>query len=106
MLYLFADNITLRKVGFFGAVAFLLLFIFANIFAYQQKRQLENRNGAIVVSSSVSIHKSPADNADTSFVLHEGTRVDITDRSIKGWREVRIADGREGWLHENTIEEI
>jgi len=106
LLYLFADNITLRKVGFFGAVAFLLLFIFANIFAYQQKRQLENRNGAIVVSSSVSIYKSPADNADTSFVLHEGTRVDITDRSIKGWREVRIADGREGWLHENTIEEI
>ena len=106
LLYLFADNITLRKVGFFGAVAFLLLFIFANIFAYQQKRQLENRNGAIVVSSSVSIYKSPADNADTPFVLHEGTRVDITDRSIKGWREVRIADGREGWLHENTIEEI
>ncbi len=106
LLYLFAERMILRKVGFFGAVAFFLLFIFANLFAYQQKRQLENRKGAIVVSSSVSIRKQPADNAETVFVLHEGTRVDITDRSIKGWKEVQSPDGREGWVQDNTLEEI
>ena len=106
LLYLFADRMLLRKVGFFGAVAFFLLFILANLFAYQQKRQLENRKGAIVTSSSVSIRKQPADNAEAVFVLHEGTRVDITDRSIKGWKEVQAPDGKGGWLQDNTIEEI
>ena len=61
---------------------------------------------AIVVSSSVNVKKSPADNADASFVIHEGTKVDITDESIKGWKEVKTEDGRQGWIHGNDIEEI
>ena len=36
LIYLFAEGIALRKVGFFGAVAFFFLFLFANLFAYQQ----------------------------------------------------------------------
>ena len=106
LLYLFADSINLRKVGFFGAAAFLILFLLANLFAYQQKKMLENRRSAIIVSSSVNVKKSPNDNADTSFVLHEGTKVDITDKSIKGWNEVKVADGREGWIQNDKIEEI
>jgi tetratricopeptide (TPR) repeat protein len=106
LVFLFAESITLRKMGFYGAVAFLVLFILANVFAYQQKRMLENRKGAIVTASSVNVMKSPADKADTSFVLHEGTRVDITDKSIKGWCGIRIADGREGWMQADKMEEI
>ena len=106
LIYLFAEGITLRKVGFYGALAFLVLFILANVFAYQQKRMLENRKGAVVTASSVNVLKSPADKADTAFVLHEGTRVDITDKSIKGWCGVRVADGREGWMQTDKMEEI
>ena len=106
LVFLFAESITLRKMGFYGAVVFLVLFILANVFAYQQKRMLENRKGAIVTASSVNVMKSPADKADTSFVLHEGTRVDITDKSIKGWCGIRIADGREGWMQADKMEEI
>ena len=106
LVFLFAESITLRKMGFYGAVVFLVLFILANVFAYQQKRMWENRKGAIVTASSVNVMKSPADKADTSFVLHEGTRVDITDKSIKGWCGIRIADGREGWMQADKMEEI
>ena len=106
LIYLFAEGITLRKVGFYGALTFLVLFILANVFAYQQKRMLENRKGAVVTASSVNVLKSPADKADTAFVLHEGTRVDIADKSIKGWCGVRIADGREGWMQTDKMEEI
>ena len=106
LLYLFADSIVLRKIGFFGAVIFLVIFLLSNLFAYQQKRMLENRSGAIIISSSVNIKKSPADNSETSFVLHEGTKVDITDSSIKGWSEIHVADGREGWVTSDKIENI
>ncbi len=106
LMYLFADRIILRKIGFYGAVASLLLFLLANLFAFQQKRMLEDRCGAIIMSSSVNVRKSPADKAEAAFVLHEGTRVDISDKSIKGWREIRIADGREGWVEDSKIEEI
>lgn len=106
LMYLFAEAITLRKIGFFGAVSFFVLFLLANLFAFQQKKMLENRQGAIVTSSSVNVKKAPADKSDTAFVIHEGTRVDIVDKSIKGWYEVKIADGRDGWIETGRVEEI
>jgi len=106
LLYLFAESLALRKVGFYGAVTLFVLFLLANLFAYQQKRMLENRKGAIVVASSVNVKKSPAENAEAAFVLHEGTKVDITDTTIKGWYEVKVPDGREGWMQVDKLEKI
>ena len=106
LLYLFSPNINLRKVGFFGANIFLVLFLLSNLFAYQQKKSLINRNGAIVVAPTVNVKKTPSMSSNNTFVIHEGTRVNITDKSIKGWRNITIADGREGWVLERQIEEI
>lgn len=106
LLYLFAPKMILRKVGFFGAITFFLLFLFSNLFAYQQKNALENRKGAIVIAPSVNVKKTPAKNGTDDFVIHEGTRVDITDKSMKTWRGIRLADGREGWILTTQIEEI
>jgi hypothetical protein len=39
-------------------------------------------------------------------LLHEGTRVDITDKAMKGWRGIKVGDGREGWIETKAIEEI
>ena len=106
LLYLFAPSINLRKVGFFGAILFLALFLLSNLFAYQQKQLLMNRSGAIVIAPTVNVKKTPAVSSNDSFVIHEGTRVNITDKSIKGWRSIALADGREGWVLERQIEEI
>ena len=106
LIYLFADNIKLRKLGFYGALAFFVLFLLSNLFAYQQKRMLANNNGAIIMDATANVKKNPEDNAANAFVLHEGTKVEVTDKSIKGWREVRVVDGRKGWLQESKLEEI
>ena len=106
LVYLFMENINIRKVGFFGSVVFVVLFLFSNFFAWQQKKQFENRTGAIVISPVVSVKKTPSAQAGEEFVIHEGTRVDITDKSMKQWREVRTGDGREGWIPASVIEEI
>ena len=73
LIYLFADAVVLRKIGFFGAMVCFVLFLLANLFAFQQRNQLENRREAVVISSSAQVRKSPADNAEAAFVLHEGT---------------------------------
>jgi len=106
LMYLFAPKMIFRKVGFFGAIVFFVLFIFSNVFAYEQKNALENRKGAIVIAPSVNVKKTPVKNGTDEFVIHEGTRVDITDKSMKTWRAIRLADGREGWLLTNQLEEI
>ncbi len=106
LVYLFAPQIYLRKMGFFGGIFFLVIFLFCNVFAYQQKEVLLNRTGAIVVAPTVNVKNTPAKSSSDQFVIHEGTRVDITDKSMDDWRGVRLADGRTGWVETKQIEEI
>lgn len=106
LVFLFAPQMCARKSGFYGSAVFLLLFAFANLFAFQQKHELETKQGAIVIAPTVNVKKTPAASGTDVFVIHEGTRVDITDRGMKQWRGVKLADGREGWLKTSQIEEI
>ena len=106
LVFLFAPQMWARKSGFYGSAVFLLLFAFANLFAFQQKHELETKQGAIVIAPTVNVKKTPAASGTDVFVIHEGTRVDITDRGMKQWRGIKLADGREGWLKISQIEEI
>ncbi len=106
LVYLFADRIWLRKVGFFGAAVLLLLFLVSNVFAWQQKRDIDHRTGAIIIRSAVNVKSTPSKNGTDLFILHEGTRVTITDDTMRGWREVKVADGKQGWLEIRDIEVI
>lgn len=106
LVYLFVDRLFARKVGFFGAATLFVATLLCCLFAYQQKMALENRVGAIVIAPTVNVKKTPSATSSDEFVIHEGTRVDITDKSMKDWRGIRLADGREGWIQTSRIEEI
>ena len=104
--YLFSTNSVLIHGGFWLGTLCLFIFIATTFLAWQQKSQSETHDGAIVVAPSVNVKNTPSANSANSMVLHEGTRVDVIDRTMKGWLGVRLADGREGWLHTNDVEEI
>ena len=106
LVYLFSSRVWVQKVGFFGGGILLVVFVFSNFFAWQQRQQLLNREGAIVVAPSVTVKSTPAQNGTDLFILHEGTKVVITDGSMKSWREIRLADGKKGWIESKKIELI
>ena len=106
LVYLFSARVWMQKVGFFGGGALLVVFALSNIFAWQQSQNLLYRKGAIVVAPSVTVKSTPAQNGTDLFILHEGTKVVITDGSMKDWREIRLADGKKGWLESKKIELI
>ena len=106
LVYLFVDAMFLRKVGFFGAIILLVLFLCSNLFAWQQKQELVNRRGAVVTATSAPVMKTPVANGTEQFVIHEGTRVDITDDTMRDWKGIRLADGKDGWIETSKIEKI
>ena len=106
LVYLFSARVWVQKVGFFGGGILLVVFVLSNFFAWQQRQQLLNREGAIVVAPSVTVKSTPAQNGTDLFILHEGTKVVITDGSMKSWREIRLADGKKGWIESKKIELI
>lgn len=106
LLYLFASPVWLRKVGFFGGLLALLFFLLANLFAWQQKQTLNHRDGAIIIQSAVPVKSTPATSGTDLFILHEGTKVIVTDDTMQDWKEIRMPDGKVGWVETAQIEII
>lgn len=106
LVYLFSNVIWLRKLGFFGGGLLFLFFVMSNVFAYLQRQQQEHHRGAIIMSSAVNVKSTPVSNGTDLFILHEGTRVEIIDDQMQQWRQVRVADGKEGWVESKQIEAI
>ena len=105
LVYLLASRIGARKAGFYGMTAALFIFVVATSFAAAGRREMVERNEAVVMSSSVSVKSSPDNSATDLFVLHEGTEVRVTNR-LDDWCEIVIADGKKGWVRCRQIEVI
>ena len=106
LVYLFVKQMTVRKVAFYLSLVLVVFFIFGNVFASQLNDFATNSSAAIIVSPTVTAKKTPTDQAADVCVLHEGTRVEITDKALKGWYEIRLVDGREGWITDKDVEVI
>ena len=106
LVYLFSDPVWLRKIGFFGAIILLVCFLLGNVFAWQQRSEAFNRKGAIVIQSAVTVKSTPAKDGTDLFILHEGTKVRVTDGSMREWKEIRVPDGKVGWVESSQIEMI
>lgn len=106
LCYLFGKKVLIRKAGFYGAMFFVLLFIASNIFAYEQRRILTRRTGAIITSTSAALKKTPVANSEYNTIIHEGSRVEIIDDTMKDWKLVELEDGREGWIQSSQMERI
>ena len=106
LLYLFASPVALRKLGFYGGMVTIVLFLFSTLFAFQQKIQFDNRCGAIVIAPSVTVKSTPQQAGKDVFTIHEGTKVTITDNTMHDWCGIKLDDGREGWIQTSRIEII
>lgn len=106
LYYLFGKKLMIRKTAFYSSLIFLLLFIFSNIFAYEQRRILTRRTGAIITTPSVTLKKTPVANSEYNTIIHEGSRVEIIDDTMKDWKLVELEDGREGWIQTSNMERI
>jgi len=105
-LFFFTNILSLRKIGLFMSALCIILCILGNICAYQQRLSAKNHMYGIIMSPAVTVKSTPAESGSDLFVIHEGTRVEIRDSSMKEWFEIQIADGKIGWILKNSLELI
>ncbi|MDR2806344.1 MAG: SH3 domain-containing protein, partial [Dysgonamonadaceae bacterium] len=77
----------------------------ANAFAYNQKKKLTHRTTAIIFSATTTIKSAPDNSGTDLFILHEGTKVKVTNR-LGEWNEIETSDGNVGWIPGKEIEII
>lgn len=109
--YMFLDNVLLRKMGFFGGIALLVVCVIANVCAFYVHGKAVDRNTAIIkcqVKASTA-PRVPKDKSEVAFEIKAGYKVTINDSVTSGdskWLDVETNDSRRGWINANDIEII
>ena len=113
-VYMFMDNVLMRKIGFFGGAVLIVACILANLAAFHVYNKATAGNGAIIMPETVTLSKAPREPRDKeqeAFQLQQGTRVEIVDTitdSANGskWLQVSTAGGHKAWLSAKDVEVI
>ncbi len=106
LMFLLSSSLSRRRLGFYGAIVFLILSLSSLSFSCWQKADYNKADSAIVMAPVSSVKSSPsADSAKDLFIVHEGTKVTVIDE-VGDWKNVSLADGRQGWIPSRDLETI
>lgn len=103
-LFAFMSQSAVRKTAFFCAIFALLFSIVGMSCGISAHKSSITHDEAIIMQGIVNAKSSPDKSGTDLFVLHEGTKVTITDK-VGEWCEVRVGDNK-GWIQGSTLERI
>lgn len=106
LVYIFASRMLWRKLGFFASLFCFVAVILTNVFAWHLNKLINVRDRAIVIGQTAVIKSTPSDMGKDLMLLHAGTTMQITDSTMQQWVQIRLSNGKEGWIATKDIEKI
>ena len=105
LFYLFSRRMAVKKTGFLTGLVSLFLFIIVFASSLSRYRELIHPDSGIIISPSVTVRSSPSESGTELFVLHEGTKIEVNEK-VSGWQNIKVIDGREGWIKTGDLATI
>lgn len=106
LTFLLSSAVGKRKAGFFSSIVFAVLALVCLLNACWQRRDYSHNTEAIVTRAVTSVKSSPgSESSKDLFILHEGAKVKLIDE-VGNWRNIELADGRQGWMLGTDMELI
>ena len=106
LMFILSPSIGGRRTGFFVGIVMLLSALMSLTFSVWQKNDAIKTDEAIIMRPVTSVKSSPSAEASTDlFILHEGTKVKLLD-GVGSWKNIELADGRQGWIPSADLEVI
>ncbi|MCF8381633.1 MAG: tetratricopeptide repeat protein [Bacteroidales bacterium] len=105
MVYIFLRSAATRRIGFFVALISFLFSVSSYGLSYISYKKVSDPSTAVIMEASQVVKSAPRQSGKELFILHIGSKVYI-ENSIDTWKEIRISDGRKGWVPSESIEEI
>jgi tetratricopeptide (TPR) repeat protein len=100
-----ARSYAVRKIGLLLSFLLGVLMIVSVVILADKVAEAGRDDEAVVVSTITTIKNSPDARSSDAFVLHAGVKVRITD-SVNEWVQIRLADGKVGWMERSAAETI
>ena len=105
LVFLFSRRMVLKKSGFISGLVALILFVITLSSAISRHRDIVNPDSGIILAPSVVVRSSPSASGTELFILHEGTKIEVSEE-VSGWQNIKVIDGREGWIKRGDFESI
>ncbi|RDK88636.1 tetratricopeptide repeat protein [Marinirhabdus gelatinilytica] len=103
--YWFSASETKKRLFFITSVVSILVLLVGLVMAYQTYGDVLQDTPAIVFSESTQVKSEPNMGSETAFILHEGTKVQITATEDK-WIRVLLANGKDGWIPASDVKRL
>lgn len=94
------------KLIFIPKYILILLFVIISLILFDTVNYNNNNQFGIVVEKKIKIKTEPITNGETSFILHEGSKVKILSKFNRIWYKVSYFDDKIGWVENSKIGEI
>ncbi len=104
-LLVLSGGVRVRKYGLIACVISLLTMGMTVSMLAKKISSLEEKNHGIVVAEIADVKNAPDDEGPDIFILHSGTKVKLLDR-LEEWIQIRLEDGKVGWLTADDLEII
>ncbi len=83
----------------------LTIFVFFLFIFLQKVYFVETMRFGVIMEPSVTVYAEPNVHGTEVFVIHEGVKIKI-ERKNNDWYEIKLADGKSGWVENKKLEII
>ena len=105
VIYFFAKTTFQQKLILFSGLGMLAIFVMLFSLLIVKINREENVIEGVIIGQSITVKTSPDIKSTDIFVIHEGLKVNLEDK-LDNWVKIRLADGKLGWIENNTVEKI
>jgi hypothetical protein len=96
-----------KKRLFFVSSNVVLIILFVSLGLLFKKDSLDsNTHPAIIFVKETEIKTEPNLRSETSFTLHEGTKVLVIDDYNNDWSKIKLMNGETGWMARSELKSL
>ncbi len=104
-LYFRSKRISIQRLAFYSGSTSLVFLIFVAFVWFARVNLEKTNNYGVLLDKSATVKVSPDYQSNDAFVIHEGIKFTLEER-LNGWFKIRLADGKLGWLPQNSVGKI
>ena len=105
LIYHFSYETFRKRFAFVLSLIAIGIAVVSLASAFYTQSEYKNDHPAIVFAKESKVKSEPNVRSEEAFRLHEGTKLQVTD-TIGNWSEIRLADGKTGWISNQDIKMI
>lgn len=105
LIYYFTYSTFKKRLAFITSNLFLFLAAISVAIAFHNYNLSKKDKPAIIFAQETVIKSEPNNRSQELFRLHEGTKVQIID-TINQWKEIKLTDGKTGWIENEDIKAL